>query len=145
MTSATADLGAVLDAIVRRHGPTILDDRARLFGLLRDHAPHALRDVRVLMAAFDAGVIERLRQASDLTAAASLATEAARVADASGCRPDLSDAAVRIWAGLLGRLAGGPPAVQPLPAYGAVLPLPLPAAPPAPASRGLLARILGRS
>lgn len=140
MTIAIPDLSAVLDGIVRRHGTAVLADRARLFGLLRDYAPHALREVRVLMTAFDAGTAERLRDETDPTAPAAIAAEARRVTEASGCRPDLSEAAVRAWAGLLARLAA-PEAVQPLPS----VVRPLPPDPPPPGPPGLLARILGRT
>lgn len=145
MTSETADLAAVLDGIVRRHGATVFDDRARLFGLLRDYAPYALRDVRVLMAAFDAGALDRLRREPDPTSVQTLAAETARVTEASGCRPDLAEVAVRTWAGLVGRPTGATPAVQPLPAVQPVRPLPLPTATPHTAAPGLLARILGRT
>lgn len=115
----SVDLAAVLDGLVRRHGAGILDDRARLFGLLRDYAPGALRDIRVLMAAFDAGVAERLRGAARPVPDAILSAETGTVVAASGCRPDLCRAAVETWAAL--DRSGQAPA-RPLPLPGALPP-----------------------
>ncbi len=122
------DLVAILHTIVQKHGIDILENRARLFALLRDYAPGDLRGVQVLMIAFDTGAPARLCSLPRPPSEAERSDEAAKLVDAYGSSPDLARSAVEIWARFAAGLRDRPPAaacVQTLP----VRPLPLPAAP----------------
>lgn len=115
------DLAPVLLALLRREGIGILEQRGRLNGLLRDYAPMAIRDIRLLLVAHDAGTPARLQASVDPLAAAPLADEADRMVDEFGCAKPLALNAVRTWARALSNLRNPVPAgaaeAQPIPAY----------------------------
>lgn len=92
------DLAPVLAGLLRREGIGLLERRARLNGLLRDYAPTAMRDIRLLLTAYDAGTPARLEASGEPLAAAPLATESERLADEFGCAPPLARHAVETWA-----------------------------------------------
>lgn len=91
------DLAPVLVGLLRREGSGLLDRRGRLNGLLRDYAPAAIRDIRLLLAAFDAGAPGRLKAASDPLEAGMLAEEAERLVEQFGCSRALALNAVETW------------------------------------------------
>lgn len=112
------DLALVIAAIVRRHGTGVLGERRRLHGLLRDHAPGSVRDIRMLMTALDAGAVGRLYGQAGGHMADVVEAEAARMANDFGCDPDLARRAVDTWARLAATLheASRAPKPSPLPA-----------------------------
>ncbi|TDR89188.1 hypothetical protein [Enterovirga rhinocerotis] len=91
------DLAPILVGLARRHGSAVLGQRARLHGLLRDYAPTALREIRLLLAALDVGAPSRLQAAADPVAPALLAAEAGRMADEFGCERSFALQAAETW------------------------------------------------
>ena len=122
-STAAAGLTDVLSAILNRHGATIVEDRRRLLGLLRDKAPVEMRPIRILMVAFDQGVPGRLKHAP--ISEIDIGREVAHLTSEAGISSDLARAAVLSWASAL---AGYKPATaaetNPLPLPAAVAPLP---------------------
>jgi hypothetical protein len=102
------DLAPVLLALLRREGIGLLEQRARLNGLLRDYAPTAIRDIRLLLAAHDAGTPRRLEAAADPVAAEALSAEADRMVEEFGCARPLAVGAVNTWARALAGLRNAP-------------------------------------
>lgn len=123
--AASSDLAPLIERLVRRRGVEILGDRARLQGLLRDYAPEAVAEIRLLLTAFDAGVVARLRSAERPLGPEVLDREAQAIAHGCDGRGDLAHRAVATWAHALDALAAvgsGPvgvatagPALKPLP------------------------------
>lgn len=91
------DLAPVLLGLLRREGIGLLEQRRRLNGLMRDYAPAAIRDIRLLLAACDTGAAARLVASSDPLASASLAAEADRMVEEFGCARPLALGAVQTW------------------------------------------------
>lgn len=106
------DLAPVLIGLLRRDGIGLLEQRRRLNGLLRDYAPNAIRDIRLLLAAYDAGTPARLEASSDPSAAGPLAAEADWLVEEFGCARPLALHAVETW----GRALSGLRAPIPVPA-----------------------------
>lgn len=124
-THVSIHLAAVLDGIVRRHGESVLADRARLHALLRDYADGDLRSVRLVMTAYDSGAALRFQAEPGVVSPSELEGETARLVDLFGTRPDLARAAVETWAAFVARSRAGVVAtsVRPLPLPGAPVPL----------------------
>lgn len=117
--AATADLASVMEGIVHRHGRAVLEERAKLFALLRDHAPASLRDIRLVMNAFDAGASGRLLALPGAAPEAMIAAESASLSESHGCDPALSRAAVETWARVVAGLRAGAAPLGPPPIPGA--------------------------
>lgn len=94
---AGPDLAPVLVGLLRREGAGLLQQRGRLNGLLRDYAPGAIRDIRLLLAAYDSGVPHRLGQVAEPTETRLVAQEADRLVDEFGCAHPLALNAVSTW------------------------------------------------
>lgn len=92
------DLAPVVAGLLRREGIGLLERRARLNGLLRDYAPNAMRDIRLLLTAYDAGTPARLQASGEPLAAAALAIETDRMVNEFGCAAPLARNAVETWA-----------------------------------------------
>ena len=103
------DLAPVLLGLLRREGIGLLEQRRRLNGLLRDYAPMAIRDIRLLLAAYDAGTPGRLGASRDPSAAGSLAAEADRMVEEFGCARPLALNAVQTWGRALADLRAPEP------------------------------------
>lgn len=132
-TPATVDLAALLGDLVHRDGIGLLDDRARLHGLLRDYAPDAIAGIRAMMAAYDQGIVARLRDGPMPVASGVVERETATMAEAAGCDAASAAAAVASWVRVVVAAKSG--------SAGTPLPLPLPEALPLP----LAAARAGRS
>lgn len=134
-TPITVDLAALLDGLVRRDGVGLLDDRRRLHGLLRDYAPDSIASIRTMMAAYDGGLVARLREAAAPLSGSEFERETTSVAEAAGCSAASAETAVANWVRVVATATGsaGPmplPLPNPLP-----LPLPFPGKTPARRSR----------
>lgn len=132
ITPATVDLAALLDGLVRRDGLALLDDRGRLHGLLRDYAPDAIPGIRTMMAAYDGGLVGRLRDGPMPLPAGAVEREIAAVTTAAGCDAVSAGTAVASWVRVVAAArteSAGPPLQLPLPSSG---PLPLPSSGPLP-------------
>lgn len=105
------DLAPVLAGLLRRDGIGLLRQRARLAGLLRDYAPAAIRDIRLLLTAYDAGAPARLESLANPVEARTLAAEADRLVAEFGCARLLALNAVETWGRALAslRAPGLPP------------------------------------
>lgn len=100
------DLAPVLAGLLRRDGIGLLRQRARLAGLLRDYAPGAIRDIRLLLTAYDAGAPARLESLADPVDARMIAAEADRLVAEFGCARLLALNAVETWGRALASLRG---------------------------------------
>lgn len=131
MASAN-DLLPALELIVARHGSGLLDDRRRLVGLLRDHAPDRLADIRLFIAAFDAGTPGRLKASPRRQD--EVARESETLAASAGCAPDFARHAVAAWASIL---SAPRPMPIPLPGTPGIqqMPMPLPLMQPMPGAQ----------
>lgn len=103
------DLAPVLVGLLRREGLGLLQQRGRLNGLLRDYAPAALRDIRLLLVAHDSGVSARLGSADNPLAPDVMAAEAGRMIEEFGCSKPLAENAVATWGRAFVGLRAPPP------------------------------------
>lgn len=123
MTEVTWTMtGALLADIAQRDNGALLGNRRRLLGLLRDRMPVETLIVRLLMAAFDAGVPARLRSAGQLSDL-QIDQEIQHLIAETGASPEFARDAVLAWARAIADYADA--ATGPAPAPAQVLPLPI--------------------
>ncbi len=109
-----AGVGSALQAIVAdpAHGPAVLSDGRLLGHLLSDYLPDAHREARILVAAADAGLPDRLREqaASGVDVAAAIRLAASSFEATSGFSAPACEWAAGQLAVALGMAAAGHPA-----------------------------------
>jgi hypothetical protein len=107
-----AQMADIVGRILTRHGREVLEDRRRVLGLLRDHAPGETRAVRLLMSAYDLDVPKHLAAESGTPNQFKIEHEVNALVADTGLQADLARWAVEVWSAAL---SGSVPSSVPTP------------------------------
>lgn len=123
-----AEMSALVARLFDKYGRVLLEDRRRLYGLLRDYAPSQLRRTKLLMTAYDQGVPQHFAAHDSAPTSFAVAQAIQSIIAEAGIQTELAQWAIDAWQGAL-----FPPnqALVPQPLVIATAPDALPPVPPA--------------
>lgn len=99
-----SEISAVIANIMARHGASVLDDRRKLLGLLRDYVPGEARGVKLLMASFDYNTPRAFLDQGARPSQMMIDQQVGGLVASAGIQKDLANWATEAWSqGLYGK------------------------------------------
>lgn len=98
---SSADMSALVTRLLDKHGPSLLKDRGRLYGLLRDYAPSQLRKTKLMMTAYDQGVPQNFAVEATTPTSFAVAQATQSIIVEAGIQTELAQWATEAWLGAL--------------------------------------------